>query len=163
MITLKEWMEVVGYRITEGSVYNQFGSDAYCLDSWSGSQDGYSLSIVFDTKTQVVYKVEAHDYQNRRSYRQVNVFYQDQVTDSVAYDDVEFVNLDLHDDWIEKAIAIVAGEDYDTRVQMQVEFSDDELLTYMKMAHEQDVTFNQFVVNALQQAIDQHKQTEAFA
>jgi hypothetical protein len=47
MITLKEWMEVVDYRITEGSGYSWqcFGANAYCLDSWDGDQDGHSLSI----------------------------------------------------------------------------------------------------------------------
>ena len=52
MITLKEWMEIVDYRITEGSGYQWqcYGPNAYCLDSWNGEQDGHSLSIIFDTK-----------------------------------------------------------------------------------------------------------------
>jgi hypothetical protein len=36
---------------------------------------------------------------------------------------------------------------------MPVDFSDEELLTYMKMAHDRDMTFNQFVEEALRQAI----------
>ena len=41
MITLKEWMELVDYRITEGSDYcwSCYGPDAYSLDSWNGDQD----------------------------------------------------------------------------------------------------------------------------
>jgi hypothetical protein len=38
-----------------------------------------------------------------------------------------------------------------------VEFTDEELLTYMMMAHEMDITFNQFVELALREAIEQHK------
>ena len=57
----------------------------------------------------------------------------------------------------QKGLAIRDGEDYDTRVQVQVEFSDDELLTYMKIAHDRDITFNELVEIALQDAIDQYR------
>ena len=71
MITLKEWMELVDYRITEGSEYcwQCYGPDAYSLDSWNGDQNGYSFCIIFDNKTQVVYEVQAHDYVHNRAYR----------------------------------------------------------------------------------------------
>lgn len=77
MITLKEWMEIVGYRITEGSDYcwDCYGPNAYSLDSWSGSNDGHSFTIIFDNKTQVVYEVQAHDYANNRAYRLRNPEY----------------------------------------------------------------------------------------
>jgi len=54
-------------------------------------------------------------------------------------------------------LAIIAGEDYDTRVQVPVDFTDEELLTYMKLAHERDITFNQLVEEALRAAIDEYK------
>jgi len=60
-------------------------------------------------------------------------------------------------DFIEKARAICKDQDYDTRVQIQIEFSDEELLEYMKIAHDRDITFNQLVEIALQEAIDQHR------
>lgn len=37
-----------------------------------------------------------------------------------------------------------------------LEFTDEELLRYMKMAHELDITFNEFVERALRWAIEQH-------
>ena len=37
---------------------------------------------------------------------------------------------------------------------IDLDFSDEELLQYMKLAHEQDITFNKFVENALRAAID---------
>jgi hypothetical protein len=54
-------------------------------------------------------------------------------------------------------LAIREGEDYDTRVLMPVEFSDEDLLKYMKLAHERDITFNQLVEEALLAAIKEHK------
>jgi len=56
MITMKEWMELVGYKITEGSDYlwSCYGPNAYQLSSWNGihGAGGYSFNIVFSTKTQ---------------------------------------------------------------------------------------------------------------
>ena len=40
---------------------------------------------------------------------------------------------------------------------IDVDFSDEELLKYMKLAHEQDITFNKFVENALRAAIEKAK------
>jgi hypothetical protein len=54
-------------------------------------------------------------------------------------------------------LSIKAGEDYDTRVSVPVDFTDEELLTYMTMAHERDMTFNQFVEQALREAIENVK------
>jgi hypothetical protein len=165
MITMKEWMELVGYRITEGSDYmwQCYGSNAYALDSWNGEQDGHSFTVIFDTKDQTVYEVQAHDYVHNRAYRMINEDFQKKnrkeakkrdIDKDNAWDDVNYVDLDVDDDFIQKCLAIRAGEDYDTRVSVPMEFSDQELLTYMKLAHEQDITFNQLVERALREAIE---------
>lgn len=165
MITLKQWMDVTNYRVTEGGAFGWqcYGANAYSLDSWDGRhEDGHSFTVIFDTQTQVVYEVQAHDYLRQRAYRMINPEFREaydaelegkEAWMSQAWDDVDYVDLDVDRDWLEKAQAIVAGEDYDTRVQMQVEFSDEELLKYMMLAHEQDVTFNAFIEQALREAI----------
>ncbi len=172
MITLKQFMETCGYRITEGSEYQWqcFGYNAYCLDSWNGDQNGHTLSIVFDTHTQEVYQVLAYDYSRERAYRMTNPEFKaafdaeckDRDILDMAWerDDgspVKYIDLDVEEDFIEKAYAICNDQDYDTRVQIQVEFSDEELLEYMKIAHDRDITFNRLVEIALQEAIDQHR------
>lgn len=166
MITLRQWMETVDYRITEGASYGWqcFGPDAYTLDSWNGEQDGHTFHIIFDTRSQEVYQVEVHDYTNRRSYRLTNPEYahafttavNDKAIEDVAYDDVGFTDLETDDDWLEKAEAIFNGEDYDTRVSVPIDIPDHELLQYMKMAHEMDMKFNDFVEMALRKAIEAH-------
>lgn len=164
MITLKEWMEIVNYRVTEGSAYGWqcYGHDAYMLDSWNGEQDGHSFTIIFDTKTQVVYEAQAHDYVHNRAYRMINEDFRKKnkkearrraVNKDQAWDDVRYVDLDVDDDFIQKCLAIRAGEDYDTRVLVPIDFTDQELLAYMKLAHERDITFNQFVEETLRLAI----------
>ena len=167
MISMKEWTELIDYKITEGTAYGWscYGPNAYTLDSWNGEHGkcGYSFSIVFSTEsTQTVYEVSVCDYTNNRAYRMINPDYAEQhrkeaesrnVLVNQAWDDVDYVDLDVADDFIQKCLAIRTGEDYDTRVQIQVDFSDEDLLKYMKLAHERDITFNELVVQALTEAI----------
>jgi len=166
MITMKEWMELVDYKITEGSEYGWscYGPNAYTLDSWNGvhGAGGYSFSIVFSTKSQKVYEVSVCDYTNDRAYRMINPKNQEKhrkeaeyksVLANQAWDDVDYIDLEVDDDFIQKCLAISAGEDYDTRVSVPVDFSDEELLQYMKLAHERDMTFNELVEEALRRAI----------
>lgn len=164
MITLKEWMEVVDYRITEGSNYlwDCYGPDSYSLDSWNGNHDGCGFSIIFDTKTQVVYEVQSHDYKNDRAYRRLNpdTYLSMEieagnrgVNKKQAWDGVDYVDLESDDDWIQKALAIAAGEDYDTRVTIPLDLDDDILLQLMKMAHERDLTFNEFIEGVLREQL----------
>ena len=44
----------------------------------------------------------------------------------------------------------------DNRVEIPLEFSDQELLTLFKQAHELDLTFNEFVERALTQFLEKH-------
>lgn len=166
---MQRWMELVEYRITEGSEFywDCFGAGSYRLDHWSGnSQDSPSFSITFDRHNQTVYQLEAHDYSNNRAYRWTNPDFQSQhdeesrrrgVDADQAWDDVSYVALEDLDDFFQKATAIYLGDDYDTRVTLPVEFTDEELLTYMKLAHERDITFNQLVEEAIRAAIEEHK------
>ena len=168
MITVKDFMELVDYRITEGGTYcwNCYGPNAYSLDFWNQDQDGFTVCIVFDTKNQTVYQAEAFDYSRERAYRLINPDYkkahdeeakQRNVDGDQAWDEVQFVDLETEEDFLSKARAIINGEDYDTRVSIPVDFTDEELLKYMTMAHERDMTFNQFVEEALRHAIEEYK------
>jgi hypothetical protein len=165
MITLKEWMEIVDYKITEGSDFgwNCYGSDVHMLDSWNGEQDGHSFTVIFDTKTQTVYEVQAHDYVHNRAYRIINPDFQKKakkearkrdVNKDMAWDDVDYVDLEVDDDFIQKCLSIKAGEDYDTRISVPLELDDDLIFDLMKRAHEKDVTLNKMVEALLQEAID---------
>jgi len=161
MLTLKQWMKLVDYRVTEGSDWNCNIPGLYSLTSWNGYHDGYSSNIVFDpADNQRVYLVEVCDYKNGRAYR-LTVADAAGVkieTDQQAWDNVDFVDLEVDEDFVEKVQAIIAGETYDTRVKIPVEFSDEELLKYMKIAHDLDITFNQLVEQAIREAVKQHQE-----
>ena len=152
MLTLKEWMELVDYKITEGSDYFTNIPGLYSLDSWNQEQDGFTFFIAFDPKDdQRVYVVEACDYANNRAYRIKDPAIE---LDKTAWDDVEFTELDVDDDFIQKCLAIKAGEEYDTRVSVPLDLEDDLLFELMKKAHEEDITLNQMVERVLREVIE---------
>ena len=168
MITMKEWMELVDYKITEGGDYGWacYGPNAYCLDSWNGvhGRGGYSFSIVFSTKTQKVYEVTVCDYTNDRAYRMIaaNKLAKHRkeaesldVNLNQAWDSVDYIDLEVDDDFIQKCLSIRAGEDYSTDVSVPIDLPDDLLLFAFKAAHEQNITFNEFMNQTLRAFIDQ--------
>jgi hypothetical protein len=73
----------------------------------------------------------------------------------MAWDDVDYVDLEVDDDFIQKCLSIKEGEDYDTRVSVPLELDNDEMFELMKMAHEQDLTLNEFVEQLLRRVIQE--------
>lgn len=176
MITLKQWMELVNYRISEGGEYcwNCYGHNAYSLSYWNGIHDtgGVSSNIVFDTASQTVYEVDVCDYTNSRAYRLVNPDYavqrqkeSDERNSTSYYDideaweNVKYVDLEVAEDFIEKCQAIVQGRAYDTRVVIPLELSDSDMLLLYRLAHEADLSLNAYVEKMLRAAIEQHDAT----
>jgi hypothetical protein len=160
MITVREFMEVCNYRITEGSDYcwQCFGPRAYQLDSWNGDQNGHTVGIVFDNRTQVVYQASVYDYKNQRAYRMTNPDFksafdkecEDRYILDMAWEDdegnpVKYIDLEVVEDFVSKAKAIVNDEEYDTRIEVPLDLPNDLLFELMKMAHDRDMTLNQLV------------------
>jgi hypothetical protein len=171
-MNIKDFMEVVNYRITEGDSFGWqcFGENAYNISAWNGKNDGWSFNMVFDTSDQTVYSVEACDYKRRRAYRFINPDYlktyhiygktKHAEYYNQAWDEVNFTDLEVEQDWLKKAKDIVMDKDYDTRVEVPLDLDDKELFNLMKMAHERDITLNQLVAEILQAAIDSFEKTQ---
>lgn len=170
MITLEDFTKAIQFKISGGSdfTWTCFGPNARYLDSNDdeGSNGTYSVSAIFDSVTQTVYSVEAWDYVNDREYRWLNpefkiVFEKESAERGAnpehSLEGRKYIDLEVAEDILEKIQAIVTGEEYDTRVKVPVDFTDEELLKYMKMAHDMDITFNQLVERAIQNAITEYK------
>jgi hypothetical protein len=168
MITIKEWMELVDYKITEGSEYmwRCYGNHAYSLSSWNGvhGKGGYSFNIVFSTKSQRVFEVEVCDYTNDRAYRLIAENKREKhrkealahnVNMNEAWDDIEYIDLEVVDDFIQKALAIKEGREYSTDVSVPLDLPDDLLMFAFKAAHEQNITLNEFMNQMLRDFINQ--------
>ena len=166
MITLKQWLELANYRITEGDNYlwHCYGTDTFMLTSWNGihGRGGYSTDITFDTKTQTVYEVCVYDYTNERAYRMINPSYAKAHAEEVsargvdmntAWDDIEYTELDVEEDFVEKATAIVNGQDYDTRIAISLQLDHDLEMEIYRNAHRLDMTVNDYIQMALVELI----------
>ena len=162
-MNLKDFFEAVNYRITEGSEYcwNCFGPNAYMLDSHVLEQ--YSVSILFDTRTQIVYQVELADYRKDLAYIWTNPYFRQYYIDEAkirdidpmqAWDEVKFTEIEIQDEMLEKIRAVVNNKPYDTRVAVPIDLDDATLYQLMTMAHEQDITLNQLVNNILREMLD---------
>ena len=154
MITIKQWMEVVNFKITEGSDYNAYDYGAYALSSWGGEQTSPSFEVIFNPATQEVYEVQAHDYKNNRAYRLINAAHKDAAAvDEEAYEGVNYTDLELPEDWLEKATAIIEGRPYDTRIAIPFELPQADMFVLMKAAHEADLPFNEYITKLLEAAL----------
>jgi predicted HicB family RNase H-like nuclease len=165
-ITVKDFMKCVSYRITEGDTYEWacFGPNARIMDYWNGKHyaEGRTISMVYDTQTQVVYQMEAWEG-DTTMYRWIHPDYLSaikaesesrNVDFKEAVDGNKFIDLDVEEDILEKATAIANEEEYDKRVMISLTFDDDDMFLMMKMAHEKDMSLNKFVEYILQEEIN---------
>lgn len=173
-ITLRQFMETIDHRVTEGAQYmwNCYGECAMSLDHWNGKHgpEGMSIHCIFDTETAEVYEMQAWDYRNNREYRWIHPAYKDEYMSEAfdravdpiqSLDDRKFIDLDVAEDILEKARAIFKGEDYDTRVIVQLELDEETELLLMRAAHAKDMTVNEFVAMALEAEIAKHGNSAA--
>ena len=179
MLNMREWMDLVDYKINEGSKFGWscYGPNSYTLDSWDGKygvggpngDGGYSFSIIFSTKSQKVYEVSICDYTNNRAYRMINPKNVEKhrkeavardVNLNEAWDVVDYVDLEVDDDFIQKCLAIKDGEDYDTRVLVPIDLPDDLLLQAALNAHKLNITLNAYINLALADLVKNVKSGE---
>jgi hypothetical protein len=168
MITLKDFMETVDYKITEGSDYcwHCYGENTHRMERHTGDHTGNTVVCIFDTNEHFLYEMEAWDNANDRVYRWIHPNYIDALKSEYqareldfknAYDAVDFIDLETTEDILKKARAIVNHEEYDTRVDVPLRMDDDNLFELMKLAHEQDITLNQLVEDVLRNVISAHE------
>lgn len=156
MFTLKTFFDLTDYRMTEGSDYNcPQSQNAYSFSYWNGLHEdgGFSLECVFDRVSQTVFIMEVCDYTRQKAYRWKNPNYEFDESDKQAWDLVDWTDV-VEEDFMEKATAIVNGEDYDSRIIVPIDLSHEDLVTLCLAAHKQDITLNQFIVNSVMDYIN---------
>jgi hypothetical protein len=169
MLTLRDFFELIEYRINEGSDYGWqcYGGHAHAIDC---TDKDYSLTVIFDRQDQTVYEVSVCDYRNDRAYRMIDPDHQaahraeaqERGTDpDRAWDEVQYADLEVDEDFVDKARAIIAGEAYDTRIEIPIDLPESELLELFKLAHSRDMTFNDFVVEIVTEKLAEMEQEVA--
>jgi hypothetical protein len=161
--------EAMNHQITGGSEYQwQCFPDARFLDYES---DYAQVSILYSTVDQTVYQADTsikHDMwsKDEKPYRWTNPLFKDaylneakerNIDPDQAWDDVKWVELEVAEDFLEKAQAMFNGDEWDSRIQVPLDLDNDLLLQLAMEAHKRDITLNKMVEVVLQQAIDTHK------
>ena len=110
--------------------------------------------------------MQAWDFDAQREYRWIHPDYLEAYRKEAksrgikrrkSIDDRKYIDLEVAEDILGKSRSIFLGEEYDTRVIVPLDLEDDLLFQLMKLAHEADMTLNDFVAYILRQEIDKAK------
>jgi hypothetical protein len=132
------------------------------------------IGVIYSTSDQKIYEVDVSikpdawgkEDKDMRPYRWLNPDYKEAyfseckkrgIKKNLAWDDVKWIDLEVAEDFLEKAIAIFNGESHDTRVQVPIELEDDVMLQLCMEAHKHDITLNQMVEKVLREVIKTHE------
>lgn len=149
MITLQQFMELVDYKISDGCPYKHTSySDLYCLFTADNEKSFY---VIFDSSTKKVYYAEVYDNKKDQSYLLVESGFDIGVERDDSY---ESSTLEVDDDFLEKAMAIKEGREYDHRIMTILTFTDEEWFKYAMMAHERDITLNKMIESLLTEGLE---------
>jgi len=157
--------ESLEHKIIAGSEFGwQCWPNARYLDYES---EHAFASVIFNYTTQEIYSAEVNDKDDKcKPYRWMNPSFKQAYLDesksrnvdpNEAWDRTFWYDLEISEDWLEKAGAMFKGEEFDTRVQVPLNLEKDELYKLMEMAHERDVTLNKMVEIILEEMIERHQ------
>ena len=169
---LSQINELTNHRITEGSEYcwNCYPTARYL----SYESEFAHVSVLYSTETQEIYEADVSvkvdnwfdEDKEMRPYRWLNPKFKDAMISEAktrkvkwrgAWDDVKWIDLEVEEDFIEKAKAIFNGEEHDKRIQVPIELEDDIMLHLCMEAHKRDITLNQMVEKVLREVIKTHE------
>jgi len=162
---LKEVNEALDHKITGGSEYQwSCWDNSRYLDYES---DYAHVSVIFNSTTQEIYqaevsvKPESWD-EDLKPYRWMNPLYkQAYFTEAIkrnidpyeAWDDTKWTDLEVPEDFLEKAEAIFNGVAFDNRIQVPIELDNELMMQLFMEAHKRDMTLNQLVEEILRNMI----------
>ena len=163
---LRQINEITNHRITGGSEYMwKCYPDARHLDYES---DYAYISVMHNTLTQEIYEANVTVKENSASdaatkpYRWLNPEYTDayctesterNIDPTVAWDTTKWVDLEVEEDFFEKAKAIFNGQEFDNRIQVPIELDNETMLALCMEAHKRDLTLNELVAEMLRNMI----------
>jgi len=161
---LKQVNDVLDHKITDGSefLWDCYGTTANFLNYAS---DFAEATIVFDSTTQEIYEATINSKDcSKQPYRWLNPNTKQDFLDEcrnrelnprLAWDNIEYIDLETEEDFFEKAHAIFNNLPYDKRVQLPMDLTTEEWYDLMKLAHERDITLNQLIAEILQNFIEE--------
>ena len=166
---LSEVNQALDHKITSGSEHLwKCYPDGRYLDYES---DFAHATVIYNTVNQEIYQADISIKrdawpEDKKPYRWINPehkhkFYKEakkrKVDPEQAWDDVKFIDLEMEEDFLEKATSLFKGEECDTRVRFPIDLDDDVILKLAMEAHKRDITLNKMIEIILQEVIDTHR------
>lgn len=162
MNTLLDFLKAIDYKITDCTDYNWdcYGDGIRCIDSYNVGLT--ECSAMFTKNGGTIRELTMHDFEARRSYRWTDPQFTQarkdkalslKIDDNVAYYGVTFIELEMIEDMLEKMEAVSRGEEYDTRIMIPLDMTEQEFLEVARAAHALDITINAFFTMAIEEAI----------
>ncbi len=157
-------------KIVDGSehCWQCYGPNSRYLDFES---DYAYVSVIFDAKNQTVYQASVSPKEDGddglpRPYHWFNPEFRQSYMDECAqkniephnaWDDIDYIELEVFEDFLEKSHAMFNNLPFDRRIVVPLDLEDDVILHLALEAHKRDITMNKMVEIVLQKAIDEHK------
>ena len=160
-MNLRDINEALDHAITGGSEY-LWNCYPFARTLDYETEHGHA-SVTYNTKTQEVYEASVESKTIERPYRWLNSKFKTALDaeskirgfdESIAWDDVQWVDLETEEDFLDKAQGICTGTWFDERIQVPITLSDADFIMLAKLAHERDITLNEMVVEILKLAIE---------
>ena len=161
---LSQVNETLSHRICGGS--------EYMWDCWPNarfvdySSEYATAGVIMNAQTQEIYEatVESRPGDTELGpYRWLNPAYKDAmyaeaesrgVDRDQAWDEVKWIDLEVEADYLEKAEAMFNNEEFDTRIQIEIDIDDELFCALAKEAHRRDMTFNDLCMEAIANFIE---------
>ena len=154
-MNLETLLKTFDYKISDGTEYlwKSYPSARY-IDLRSEFAEA---QIVFSTIDQTIYEtsISSDDYLYRWRNPEFIAAHDSEaesreIDPSIAWDDVKYINLEVETDFLEKAKAVFNGsDDFDKRVEIELDLPEDEIFQLAMMAHKKDITLNQLLTDLI--------------
>ncbi len=164
-MNISDFLIAINYNIQECVKYqwDSFGPNALITNYWNQQHDetGVDISAVFDGCTQQVYKIDACCSRTDCVYQWVNpnylqAYHTEFEKKSVNLpEEKKLVNIADDDQMMMICKTLYSGQEYNHKVSIDIDLPDDLLFKSLMMAHEQDITFNEYVSKVLDSYINE--------
>lgn len=164
-MNLKECLEAVDYKVGEVSpfLWDSLGLNTriWAFENKNGDEIG---SFIANNSGDVLSVEVSYTDKNDKDkcYRWIDSDFKESylqegkskgINMDIFLDDTYYVDLETEEDMLEKMTAICNEEDFDQRIDVPLNLSDEDFLAISKMAHEKDITFNEQVALILEDVI----------
>ena len=163
MNILEQFLTALEYRINDAWEHQW---PSYTNGQTLGFYNEYAAAkVVFNRANQEVIEISVaseSDAREQNAYRWINPDYLEEIQAEAerrglrhkeALEGLDYIELDVIADLLEKAVAMLADEEFDKRVDLPLDLDEDLLMKLFRTAHEQDITLNQLMENILKAAI----------